>query len=104
MAGISHAATSLNSSTPVLLTSISTAVHPVTKATVPNWSTMDLVIQNVDASATVYIGGPAVTSSAYGYKLVAGASLQLPNLPTGTQLYAISSASSNLAVLQILKS
>lgn len=36
-------------------------------------SGMDITIQNVHASAIVYIGGEGVTSSSYGYRLAPGA-------------------------------
>lgn len=103
MPSTSHGLSNLNSSTPVLLTTITTIVNQFTKNNNYNWNTIDLVIQNVDSSATVYIGGSNVTSASYGYKLVAGATLQLNGLLPSTPLYAISSGTSSLAVLGILK-
>jgi hypothetical protein len=103
MSEAKHLNTVLNASTPVLLNTVSTTIHPVTKATINNWGYMDLLVQNIDASATVYIGSSTVTSSSYGYKLAPGATLQLDNISTGIQLYAISSGASNVAVLQLLK-
>jgi hypothetical protein len=61
---------------------------------------MDITIQNVHASANVYIGGEGVTSSNYGYRLSAGAawSIELSGKDT---LYAISDTNgSQVAVLQ----
>lgn len=52
-------------------------------------SGMDFTVQNIDATATVYLGGEGVTSSSYGFKLTAGAawSIELPPLDA---IYAIS--------------
>jgi len=49
---------------------------------------MDITIQNVDASAYVYLGGEGVTASDYGYRLNPGSawSVELPGLDA---LYAI---------------
>jgi len=98
-----HAVTVLNTSTAVALNTVSVTLHPVTKNQMNSWNFMDLVIQNTDASATVYIGSSTVTSSSYGYKLAAGATLQLTNIHPDIQLYAISSGASNIAVLQLMK-
>lgn len=71
-----HAVTTLSSTSATRLTPSGT--H----------SGMDITIQNVDASAIVYIGGDGVTSSSYGYRLAPGAawSIELPGLDS---LYAI---------------
>jgi hypothetical protein len=61
---------------------------------------MDITIQNVHASATVYIGGEGVSSSDYGYRLGAGSAISF-ELPGRDALYAISSTDdSNVAVLK----
>lgn len=52
-------------------------------------SGMDITVQNVHASATVYIGGEGVTSSNYGYRLLAGNAISF-ELPGRDALYAIS--------------
>lgn len=63
-------------------------------------SGMDITIQNVHASATVYIGGEGVTSSSYGYRLIAGAAVSF-ELPGKNALYAISDTNtSKVAVLK----
>jgi hypothetical protein len=98
-----HALNNLNASTPVLLNSVATSLHPINKTQLNSWNFMDIVVQNVDASATVYLGGSTVSSTSYGYKLAPGTSLQLQNLNSQIQLYAISSGNSALAVLQIAK-
>lgn len=81
----------LNAATPVI----------VTVAGSEAYNTVTLTVQNIDASATVYLGGSNVTSSSYGYKLVAGASYTLTDIPVNLELYAISSGSSSVAVLNI---
>jgi hypothetical protein len=63
-------------------------------------SGMDITIQNVHASATVYIGGEGVTSSTYGYRLLAGAAVSF-ELPGRDALYAISGTNnSQVAILK----
>jgi hypothetical protein len=62
-------------------------------------SGLDITIQNVDASAIVYLGGEGVTASNYGYRLAPGAawSVELPSLDS---LYAITNTNgSSIAVL-----
>jgi hypothetical protein len=83
-----HALTTLSNSTSTRLTP--NAVH----------SGMDITIQNVHASANVYIGGEGVTSSNYGYRISPSNawSIELSGKDT---LYAISDTNgSQVAVLQ----
>ena len=62
-------------------------------------SGMDVTIQNVHASAIVYIGGEGVTSSDYGYRLSPGAAWSV-ELPGQDGLYAITNTNgSSIAVL-----
>jgi hypothetical protein len=74
----SHALTTLSSSAATRLTP--SGIH----------SGLDITVQNVHASATVYIGGEGVTSSDYGYRLLAGTAVSF-ELPGRDALYAISS-------------
>ena len=63
-------------------------------------SGLDITIQNVHASAIVYIGGEGVTSSNYGYKIFPNHawSVELSGLDS---LYAISNTDqSQIAVLK----
>jgi hypothetical protein len=61
---------------------------------------LDVTIQNVHASAIVYIGGEGVTSSNYGYRLSAGAAWSI-ELSGKDALYAISDTNgSAVAVLK----
>jgi hypothetical protein len=89
MAESQHRIVSLNSSTATRLT--------------PNGGHggMTLTIQNSSASDIVYIGGTAeVTSSNYGFKLVAGAAIAI-DLPSSYPLWAIGSTTVNVSILQI---
>jgi len=61
---------------------------------------MDITIQNVHASATVYIGGEGVTSSNYGYRLLAGSAISF-ELPGKDALYAITDTNeSKVAIIK----
>jgi hypothetical protein len=61
---------------------------------------MDITIQNVHASAYVYIGGVGVTSASYGYRLNPGSAISF-ELPGKNALYAISGTNgSQIAILQ----
>ena len=72
----SHALTTLSSSTATRLTPA--RLH----------SGMDVTIQNIHASAYVYIGGEGVTASSYGYRLNPGTAISF-ELPGKDALYAI---------------
>jgi hypothetical protein len=62
-------------------------------------SGLDITIQNIDASAIVYIGGEGVTSSNYGYRLSPGAAWSI-ELPSFDSMYAITNTNgSTVAVL-----
>ena len=64
-------------------------------------SGMDVTIQNVHESATVYIGGEGVTATDYGYALSASSAISF-ELPPKDALYAISSIDgSEIAVLKM---
>jgi len=83
-----HSLTTLSNSVATRLTPV--GIH----------SGMDITIQNVHATATVYIGGEGVTSSNYGYRLLAGTAISL-ELPGRDALYAISST--NATAVAVLK-
>jgi len=55
-------------------------------------------IQNTHASATVYLGTQAVTTSAYGVKILAGQSFSL-SLDSNDQLYAVSDNAATVAII-----
>ena len=78
----SHALTTLSNSTATRLTP--NGVH----------SGMDLTIQNVHASAYVYLGGEGVTTSSYGYRINPGSAISF-ELPGKDAIYAISNTNSS---------
>jgi hypothetical protein len=83
-----HALTTLSSSAATRLTP--NGIH----------SGMDVTIQNVHASAYVYIGGEGVTSSSYGYRLNPGSAISF-ELPGKDALYAITGTNgSQVAVIK----
>jgi hypothetical protein len=83
-----HALTTLSSSTATRLTPL--GLH----------SGMDITIQNIHASAYVYIGGEGVTSSSYGYRLNPGSAISF-ELPGKDALYAITGTNgSQIAVIK----
>jgi len=83
-----HALTTLSSTTATRLTP--NGLH----------SGIDITIQNVHESATVYVGGEGVTSSDYGYRLLAGNAVSF-ELPGRDALYAITSTNnSQVAVIK----
>ena len=83
-----HALTTLSSSSATRLTPL--GLH----------SGMDITVQNIHASATVYIGGEGVTSASYGYRLSAGSAISF-ELPGKDALYAITGTNgSQIAVIK----
>ena len=83
-----HSLTTLSSSSAIRLTP--NGIH----------SGMDITIQNVDASAYVYIGGEGVTALNYGYRIAPGSAWSI-ELPGRDSLYAITNVNgSKIAVIQ----
>ena len=83
-----HALTTLSSSAATRLTPLG------------NHSGMDITIQNIDASAYIYVGGEDLTSSSYGYRLSPGSAISF-ELPGKDALYAITSTNnSQIAVIK----
>ena len=83
-----HSLTTLSSSSATRLTP--NGIH----------SGIDITIQNVDANATVYIGGVGVTTSNYGFRLTASNAWSI-ELPGTDALYAITDTNgSKIAVLK----
>jgi len=63
-------------------------------------SGMDITIQNIHASAYVYVGGEGVTASDYGYRIAPGSAFSV-ELPGTNALYAITNVNgSAIAVLK----
>ena len=83
-----HSLTTLSSSTATRLTP--PGLH----------SGMDITIQNVHASAYVYIGGEGITTSSYGYRLNPGSAISF-ELPGKDALYAITDTNnSQIAIIK----
>jgi hypothetical protein len=84
----SHALTTLSSSAATRLTP--NGIH----------SGIDITIQNVHASAYVYLGGEGVTTSSYGYRLSPGSAISF-ELPGRDAMYAITDTnSSQVAIMK----
>jgi len=98
---LSHAIVALNSSTATALNTDPILSNSVTGESYPTWAFATVSVQNIDGSATVYIGGSGVTSSSYGISLAPGASATLDSLGQNEVIYAISSGSSSVAVLKV---
>jgi hypothetical protein len=56
-------------------------------------------VQNTDSSATIYLGGPAVSSSSYGVKLSAG-QIWSADLAANDQLYAVGTGTVAVLILE----
>jgi hypothetical protein len=56
-------------------------------------------VQNTDASAVLYIGGPSVSSSSYGVKLSAG-QIWSADLASNDQLYAVGTGTVAVLILE----
>jgi hypothetical protein len=84
----SHALTTLSNSTATRLTP--NGIH----------SGIDITVQNVHASAYVYLGGEGVTTSSYGYRLSPGSAISF-ELPGRDALYAITDTNnSQVAIIK----
>ena len=99
---LSHNVVALNSSTAVSVTPADPNIT-VNGENYPTWNSMSISVQNVDTTALVYIGSSSVTSSSYGASILPGASISIDGLSVNEPLYAISTGSSNVAVLVVLK-
>jgi hypothetical protein len=56
-------------------------------------------VQNTDASATLYIGGPSVSSSSYGIKLLAG-QIWSGDLGAYDKIYAVGTGTCAVMILE----
>lgn len=83
-----HATITLNSSSATLVSP--QAIH----------SGVDITIQNLSSEAYVYIGGPGVTTSNFGYRIPPDAAISF-ELPGKDDLHAVTSSNgSQVAVLK----
>lgn len=83
-----HSLTTLSNTTAVRLTP--NGIH----------SGVDITIQNVHATAYVYVGGEGVTSSNYGYRISPNNAWSI-ELPGKDSLYAISDVNGSSAAILI---
>jgi len=89
---IAHQIVALNSSTATLV-SIPSASE------VPYEHNASISVQNLDSAIIVYLGSSSVTTSSYGFALLAGQTYMI-DLLASDQIYAISaSGTPNVAVL-----
>lgn len=61
-------------------------------------SGMDITIQNVDATAYVFVGGEGVTAANYGYRIAPGHAISW-ELPEKDALYAITDVNGSKAAV-----
>jgi len=89
---IAHQVVALNASTPTLVSiPLANEVAYESKASIS--------VQNLDSAIIVYLGSSSVTTSSYGFALLAGQTYTV-DLLASDQLYAISaSGTPNVAVL-----
>jgi len=95
-------AITLSNATPTQLVTDTVITDPTTGEKNYTFNSSHILIQNNDATAVVYLGTSAVSSSTYGTKLPAGSSVSMDNVggQIASQLYAISSV--NNSVVNIL--
>jgi len=94
MASLYHGQVTLSTSTPAVLT-----IAGVEETTS---SSVSVSIQNIDATAIVYVGDATVSSTSYGMKLVPGAVATLDQLSASMDVYGVSSvANSKVATITI---
>ena len=91
---ITHGLVNLSDTEPALITLGDLAVSTSFEVT--------LNVQNVDGSAYVYIGGPEVSTSDYGYVIEPNASFGMQIVYKDVPLYAVSDTNeSQVAVLKV---
>lgn len=65
-----------------------------------NHAGRDITIQNIDSTAYVYIGGAGVTTTNFGYRIAPNSAWSV-ELKREDVIYAVSSGSSDVAVLEL---
>ena len=85
---VNHRIVALNSETP-------TAVSVTGKH-----AGRDITIQNIDGSAYVYLGGADVSTTNFGYRIAPNSAWSV-ELEKEDVIYAVSSGSSDVAVLEL---
>lgn len=85
---VTHRIVALNSETPVAV------------SVTGNHAGRDITIQNISSTAQVYIGGPDVSTTNFGYKIAPNSAWSV-ELNREDVIYAVSSGSSDVAVLEL---
>jgi len=80
---------------------VTTAQALTTTASTSPVATFTIIIQNI-GSGDLFVGGPGVTTT-NGIKVASGSSISLDNLISGETVYAVSSASSTVQTLTIVR-
>jgi len=83
----------LSSTVPTLVDPDSTVTNSVTGETTFVWKSGNFSIQNLSASATIYIGNSSVSSTSFGFKLDPEGTLSVDTLNAASGLYAIRDSS-----------
>lgn len=73
---------------------------PVAVSVTGNHAGRDITIQNISDTAYAYIGGSGVSTTNYGYRLAPDSAWSV-ELRAGEEIYAVSSASSSVAVMEL---
>lgn len=88
--------------TPLEVNPVQISDHPVIPGQlVYSWTSTSLIIQNIDGSATVYLGDETVASNNYGITIPPGGTVTVDDLTPTEVLWALSSGSSQISVLYI---
>ena len=92
----------LSSTVPTLVDPDSTVTNSVTGETNFVWKSGNFSIQNLSASATIYIGNSSVSTTSFGFKLDPKGVLAVDGLNAVSGLYAVTDTDgSQAAVLGI---
>jgi hypothetical protein len=98
---ITHGIVALNNSTAVALNTDASSTDSFTGERIYSYNSATFSVQNLDQSATVYLGGAEVSASSYGRSVPPLTTVEFQNLTRSQTLYAISTGSSSVAVLTI---
>ena len=85
---VNHRIVTLNSTTPIAV------------SVTGNHAGRDITIQNISSTAQVYIGGPDVSTTNFGYKIAPNSAWSV-ELFKEDVIYAVASTESDVAVLEL---
>jgi hypothetical protein len=87
---VTHARLAVNNTTPVAVTDLS-----------DNFTSVTISVQNL-GTGVAYLGTSGVTSTSYGFSIVAGGAVAIDNLAAKDELYVIhTDASAYVAVMRV---